>query len=243
MAQIKLLNTIGMLYCGDGRLHDLALKAHGELVDFCLQDWDQTSIITAQNLDAMGLDAESEWKDWAEAESRRRTGYCIWVRALMNALDDSDLLQLLDTMLAFQFTHRPALTLNDADQKLPCHEKLWDCPSALDWQHYSKKPSRTYAIELALIDADRIPSKPYTTRGLERHVRGKAPSPTHRRIQPHFDNSRSVSAELGSRIVSPPTFLAMGTFCTPSRPPRLALVSPDLDACGPNIFPLAQRHL
>jgi hypothetical protein len=77
--QIKLLNCVGMIYCGDERLSNLAGSYHNDLASFCSTEWSRTLSETGQsNINGMD-DADHGWKKWYEAESHRRTGYCIWV--------------------------------------------------------------------------------------------------------------------------------------------------------------------
>lgn len=72
------------MYCGNQRLLQKAKSNHGDLVQFCIVEWSQlgpaTRVSKERPLDQG--DVEREWKTWYEAESRRRTGYCIWVCSL-----------------------------------------------------------------------------------------------------------------------------------------------------------------
>ncbi|KAH6681840.1 C2H2 transcription factor-like protein [Halenospora varia] len=109
MTQIKLFNCIGMMYCGDVGLLELAKGHHADLVGFCDQDWKVYSVVGE----------EKSWNSWHKKESYRRTGYCIW---------------LLDCMLVFHFQTRPLLALEDAGAPIPCQEVIWEAKTAMDWE-------------------------------------------------------------------------------------------------------------
>ncbi|KAE9379029.1 hypothetical protein N431DRAFT_396985 [Stipitochalara longipes BDJ] len=141
LTQIKLLNCVGMIYCGDERLSTMAEAYHGDLVSFCSTEWSRTlSEVEQSNINGAD-DVDYGWKRWHEAESRRRTGYCIW---------------WLDCMWAFHFQRRPLLSLDDARVPIPCQEVLWEAQTALDWQQlYScaePSPSLHAAVQLAYIE-------------------------------------------------------------------------------------------
>ncbi|KAK4064170.1 transcriptional regulator family: Fungal Specific TF [Trichoderma aggressivum f. europaeum] len=118
--QIRLLNCIGMMYCGAQQLIERAKASRIELVAFCETEWvnyteQQDQFVRSDIIDQ----AASDWKVWCYAESRRRTGYTIW---------------LLDCMWSFQFQMRPLLSLEDARVPVPCQEVLWEASTALDWR-------------------------------------------------------------------------------------------------------------
>lgn len=85
MTQVKLLNSIGMIYCGDERLKTSARDYHNELASFCVEEWKSSipmsGIETREDMNS----PSNNWRVWVEAETRRRTGYSIWV------CEDSDL--------------------------------------------------------------------------------------------------------------------------------------------------------
>jgi hypothetical protein len=72
------------MYCGNQRLLETAKSNHYDLVQFCIVEWSQlgpamrASTERTPDLEDVGRD----WKIWYEEESRRRTGYCIWVGSL-----------------------------------------------------------------------------------------------------------------------------------------------------------------
>lgn len=78
-AQAKLLNCVGMMYSGDEDLTRLAKSYHYQLVSFCGDNWTNGALETEEILRNNSNSVGRKWKAWYEAESRRRTGYCIWV--------------------------------------------------------------------------------------------------------------------------------------------------------------------
>ncbi|KAF5873817.1 putative c2h2 transcription protein [Botrytis fragariae] len=123
MIQIKLLNCVGMMYCGSDELSHAAKSYHRDLNDFCCNEWKTSNqiprIAVSQTSTNDTEQANREWKKWYDAESIRRTGYCIW---------------LLDSMWYFHFQIRPGLSLDDSSVSLPCQEVLWEAESAIAWQ-------------------------------------------------------------------------------------------------------------
>ena len=83
MIQIKLLNCVGMMYCGSDELSQAAKSYHRDLNDFCCSEWKTLNQIprtaVSQTSSNDTEQANREWKEWYDAESIRRTGYCIWV--------------------------------------------------------------------------------------------------------------------------------------------------------------------
>jgi hypothetical protein len=68
-----------MMYCGDERLSKIAEGYHGDLASFCSTEWSMTRSDVDQSHNNGMEDIDYGWRRWYEAESRRRTGYCIWV--------------------------------------------------------------------------------------------------------------------------------------------------------------------
>lgn len=79
LTQVKLLNCVGMMYCGDERLRAIAKCNHSDLVSYCERDWKRLSEYPQLPSD----NANHDWKTWCQAESSRRTGYCIWVSLVL----------------------------------------------------------------------------------------------------------------------------------------------------------------
>ncbi|KAL7784031.1 C2H2 transcription factor-like protein [Trichoderma afarasin] len=120
LTQVRLLSCIGMMYCGAQQLIERAKASRIDLVAFCETEWVNYTEQEDQLLRSHTVDqAASDWKAWCCAESRRRTGYTIW---------------LLDCMWSFQFQVRPLLSLEDARVPVPCQEVLWEASTALDWR-------------------------------------------------------------------------------------------------------------
>ncbi|KAI9737326.1 MAG: hypothetical protein M1834_009479 [Cirrosporium novae-zelandiae] len=119
VAQVKILNCVGMIYCSDERLVKIAANNHCELVTFCENEWKKPSASFDQLPNNSIESANHDWGVWRDTETRCRTGYCIW---------------LLDCMWAFQAQLRPLLSLEDAKIPLPCQEVLWEAGSAMAWR-------------------------------------------------------------------------------------------------------------
>lgn len=67
------------MYCGDARLMKSAKAYHSAFVSFCHGEW-VCIAPTSRDLSSIQDRVSNDWTMWYEAESRRRTGYCIWVR-------------------------------------------------------------------------------------------------------------------------------------------------------------------
>ncbi|KAH8799842.1 hypothetical protein F5884DRAFT_811368 [Xylogone sp. PMI_703] len=136
LTQIKTLNCLGMMYCGDEVLLRSAKRYHGELVSFCDNEW-KTHQSDNVMLDPSNDGAlETAWRDWSTRESARRTGYCVW---------------LLDCMWVFHFQMRPLMSLHDTFLPMPCPEVLWEATSAKDWyQIYSCSQNPPMSLNKAI---------------------------------------------------------------------------------------------
>lgn len=120
LAQVKLLNCIGMIYCGDERMERYAWSHHAEVVKFCKTHWiDESEVIAPADANSAS-DVDVRWRYWRDIEARRRTGYCIW---------------MLDCMWTYGYQQRGLLLLEDAKVPVPCQEVLWEAESALQWEH------------------------------------------------------------------------------------------------------------
>ena len=117
-AQVKLLNCIGMTYCGDDRMEKFGWRQHSDLIKFCKTHWVNEEDTQAQADAHPHVDIE--WRQWRDIEARRRTGYAIW---------------LLDCMWNYGYQERNLLCLEDAKVPVPCQEVIWEAESALQWQH------------------------------------------------------------------------------------------------------------
>jgi hypothetical protein len=81
LTQAKLLNCVGMIYSGDEYLVTVAKSYHGDLASFCDAQWNESVSRTEEEIGGAAYPIAQKWKVWCDAESRRRTGYCIWVRS------------------------------------------------------------------------------------------------------------------------------------------------------------------
>jgi hypothetical protein len=79
MIQIKVLNCVGMMYCGDRRLKSFAEGYLHEFVSFCHEEWTRPSVRSNPIPENDSENVGHDWRVWIQAESSRRTGYCIWV--------------------------------------------------------------------------------------------------------------------------------------------------------------------
>lgn len=141
LSQIRLLSCIGMAYTGEEKFQQAACQQRNHLAAFCTSDWfkwDEDFQMSG------GEDRESacrDWKRWKNIESRRRTGYAIW---------------LVDCMWEYQLRSRPRLTLANAIVPLPCQEVLWEADSALQWrqvyEYSAPSPSLAEAARSIYID-------------------------------------------------------------------------------------------
>ncbi|KAF2225846.1 hypothetical protein BDZ85DRAFT_72323 [Elsinoe ampelina] len=120
LAQVKLLNCIGMIYSGDERMERFGWRHHHDLVRFCHTHWVNEDEVGLPADAAMMSEVEVQWRHWKDVESRRRTGYGIW---------------MLDCMWSYGFGEKTLLTLEDAKVPVPSQEVLWEAESALQWQH------------------------------------------------------------------------------------------------------------
>ncbi|GAM89002.1 hypothetical protein ANO11243_070360 [Dothideomycetidae sp. 11243] len=120
LAQVKLLNSIGMIYCGDERMERFGWRQHSDVVKFCKTHWINEDEVRSSADANHYSEVEVDWLHWRDVEARRRTGYAIW---------------LLDCMWSYGYQERTLLFLEDAKVPVPCQEVLWEAESALQWQH------------------------------------------------------------------------------------------------------------
>lgn len=77
MAQVKILNCIGLMYSGD--MPSAAKYWQADLRDFYENHWTNLLAEVDQEVVDCSATTEKRWKVWYGAEGLRRTGYCIWV--------------------------------------------------------------------------------------------------------------------------------------------------------------------
>ncbi|TGO87998.1 hypothetical protein BPOR_0190g00030 [Botrytis porri] len=79
------------MYCGSDELSQVAKSYHRDLNDFCCNEWKTSNqkprVAVSQTGPNDSEHANKEWRGWYDAESKRRTGCCIWtiVRYLYRA--------------------------------------------------------------------------------------------------------------------------------------------------------------
>lgn len=86
MAQVKLLNSIGLMYSGD--TSGLGGCWQPDLRNFYEDEW--PSLIDFQNRRSMQCHSpgEEHWRGWYNAEGLRRLGYCVSVRSRNSLIAD-----------------------------------------------------------------------------------------------------------------------------------------------------------
>ena len=126
--QVRLLHSIGMLFCGDERMSDFGLSLRI-----------QPSHV--EGLWKIANQVYHDWGTWCSVEAAKRTSYAVW---------------LLDCMMMFHFQQKPLLQLEHADTILPCHQKVWDASDAEEWQaclsRYPSPPSLTGALQQLYVE-------------------------------------------------------------------------------------------
>ncbi|KAI0008806.1 hypothetical protein F4779DRAFT_628195 [Xylariaceae sp. FL0662B] len=114
--QAIILNLICIIHSGKKSLMERALVEKHYLVAGCSE---MHLLSSPHDEDMVPHDVEdlsqSGIRDWLTLQSRNRTGLMIW---------------LLDFMIAYEFGSAPLLQLVDARCLLPCHDHVWESPSA-----------------------------------------------------------------------------------------------------------------
>lgn len=139
LIQAMILNCIGLYHGVDGQAREYASSTLNDLVRLSHQE----RLVSSRQMNrTIGI----SWKDWINIETRRRTGYLIW---------------LVDSTLAYTaINFRPLFSLQDAQAPLPSHESLWDAMSEEDWkgQYDGDNFSLHLAIEVLFIEKRSIPN-------------------------------------------------------------------------------------
>lgn len=131
--QAMLFNCIGLLHGENEESQLAALSMFKDLVALSSRG---RLLASSPGPTSRGSSEESAWMAWVQDETRRRTGYCIWVCVLSAKQHTSYLTvkwQLLDCSLAYYFDDRPLLSLDDGQASLPAHEDLWQASDAQTW--------------------------------------------------------------------------------------------------------------
>ncbi|KAL3472953.1 hypothetical protein BJX99DRAFT_234439 [Aspergillus californicus] len=132
LLQVMLLNCVGRLHGSSERSRLSALGDLGDLANLATRE----QLLCRQNtsdLSSGELSPEQLWLFWVEGESRRRTGYLIW---------------LMDCTVSYQFDMKPHFTLDDGQALLPCNEKTWHAVSFRIWQGLREETSEQEKVSL-----------------------------------------------------------------------------------------------
>lgn len=104
LVQAKVLNYIGLAYCGSRRLERYRVHALQDLIG------EYMSLHRIQSNTLQGENAFQDRQDWILSESARRLCHTIW---------------LIDSMSRCHFNTQPSLLLDFAEIALPCKEDIW----------------------------------------------------------------------------------------------------------------------
>lgn len=74
------------MYCGDERLQKWVKDYRSDLASFCDFEWrnNDEAVMTETGEDMRS--PGDDWRFWIDAETRRRTGYSVWVCVLSSSL-------------------------------------------------------------------------------------------------------------------------------------------------------------
>ncbi|KAE8372645.1 C2H2 type zinc finger domain protein [Aspergillus bertholletiae] len=135
LIQTIMLNSVGLLHGSNEHTRNFALDNIGELVNFSTREG-LLCASTQSKISPMETSQDSLWATWIENETRKRTGYFIW---------------LLDCMLAYHSERQLLLSLDDGQAPLPSDESLWRASSTDVWRRlYDNTTGRE---EISLYDA------------------------------------------------------------------------------------------
>ncbi|KAL4968821.1 putative C2H2 transcription factor [Aspergillus stella-maris] len=129
--QAMLLSCIGRLHGSSesGRLS--ALSDFGDLINLATHE----KLLSRSKSTNISADepTEQQWTIWVEEESRRRTGYLIW---------------LVDCTVSYQFDAKSHFSLDDGQAPLPCNEKIWHATTSRIWKGLREEISEQEKISL-----------------------------------------------------------------------------------------------
>ena len=77
--QTIMLNCVGLLHGSNEHSRDFALDSIGELVNISTREG-LLCASTQSRLPTRDTSQDARWATWVEDETRKRTGYFIWVR-------------------------------------------------------------------------------------------------------------------------------------------------------------------
>ncbi|KKK23571.1 hypothetical protein ARAM_001318 [Aspergillus rambellii] len=132
LLQAILLNCVGRLHGGSERGRISALGDFTDLTNLATRErllCCPGKINNSPNEASVG----QEWTLWVEEESRKRTGYLIW---------------LVDSTIGYHFDNNPSFSLDDGQAPLPSDEHIWQAGSAQEWERLYEATSGREQISL-----------------------------------------------------------------------------------------------
>ncbi|KAL5341555.1 fungal-specific transcription factor domain-containing protein [Aspergillus crustosus] len=132
LLQAMLLNCIGRLH---GSSEGCRLSALGDFSNLINLATREKLLYRSDTLRSISdeLSPEQQWMLWIEEETRRRTGYLIW---------------LVDCTVAYQFDMKLHFSIDDGQAPLPCNEKIWHAASFRIWKGLREEASDQEKISL-----------------------------------------------------------------------------------------------
>jgi hypothetical protein len=130
LVQSKLLNYIGLAYCGSGRLESHRLIALESLVHEFKSLYQHHSVLLQDAVEFQ------DRRDWVLSESARRLCHAIW---------------LIESMSRYHFDTQSSLLLNFADIVLPCKEETWQTEGD-HLQASVKQPTLEKALRILYVE-------------------------------------------------------------------------------------------
>jgi hypothetical protein len=130
LVQSKLLNYIGLAYCGSKRLESHRLIALQGLIHEFQSLYQRHSEIMRDAVESQNR------RDWVLSESARRLCLAIW---------------FIESMSRYHFNTQSSLLLNFADIALPCKEDVWQNESDHN-QVFVKQPTLEKALRVLYVE-------------------------------------------------------------------------------------------
>lgn len=131
LVQARLLNYIGLAYCGSRRLEKYRASALEHLVG------EHTSLYRTQPLVLRDEIMYQDRQDWILSESARRLCHVIW---------------LVDSMSRYHFDTRSNLLLDFSNIALPCKEGIWQATADQGAQSPTKQPTLEKALRVLYVE-------------------------------------------------------------------------------------------
>ncbi|KAI1075773.1 fungal-specific transcription factor domain-containing protein [Whalleya microplaca] len=135
------LQTILLVECfGKSRAgpkqHDMSHLFHGMLINLIRRsDCQSVRPSRPSQVDKAGVDAEHNWRNWVEAEEKKRLALLCF---------------MWDTQHAVLFCQSLCMSAFELRLPLPCNQALWEAPTAADWTRIScsTAPEPMYLLAL-----------------------------------------------------------------------------------------------